>query len=472
MAPSKTDIISRVTELSSESFEAFCEDISGMFGVSMESTEQPGGDQTVADIKKQFKKLSAVITVNSEGILDGDFYIVFDKEALFTLAGTIVMLPEKRIGDIRKTGTSKEAEDLHDAVGETGNLLVGSWDRIFREEMEEHGHFLQTGTFIGNPWTDPKETIGLSDDEKFLYLPYQVTVGEFGSVNCGVIFPPALFETGAVAVESEPAETPEAESETETPAEERQTEVAEVPAAADEPTAPEPPKTPAAEPVEESPAAEETAPETTAEPVPTEAAASEVVDNSDREDPDASSDVSERPQAQQAPSGAVSQAIKEMVQSLPAENVQGLLNVCAQDVMQTNVLWGGPDDTVQQGMEKMQQADVSYMLIGDAGKPDGIVTWIDLAEAVSIYLRPVFGKWRRPADDATLQIRLKVIMTRPVRTIKPQTSLAVMMEEMSQRRLRCLPVVDEQGKVAGVVTAFDIFSFLLKTSAAASTAAI
>jgi len=54
-------------------------------------------------------------------------------------------------------------------------------------------------------------------------------------------------------------------------------------------------------------------------------------------------------------------------------------------------------------------------------------------------------------------------MSRPVRTIKPETSLAAIMEHMSQFRGRCLPVTDEQGNVQGLVTVFDIFEALLKS---------
>jgi CBS-domain-containing membrane protein len=61
-------------------------------------------------------------------------------------------------------------------------------------------------------------------------------------------------------------------------------------------------------------------------------------------------------------------------------------------------------------------------------------------------------------------------MSRPVRTIKPKTPLAAIMENMSRFGGRALPVVDEQGKVRGLVTVFEIFQMLLKTCADISTA--
>lgn len=437
MTPPQTDIKMQLAELSANAFEAFCTDISGMFGVEMATELSEASTETAKGLLKSFKKLAAIITIKARGVLDGEFHIVFDKEGLFTLAGTIVMLPEQRIVTTRKTGSAADAEELHDAVGEAGNLLVGSWDRIFREELEGHIHFLQTGTFIGNPWEDAKKNLGLSDEEAFLFFPCEMTVGSFPAFKCGVIFPEAVLqkkseEPAAAIAEPEPDSDPIEAS------------VAEEPKTQETPVISEPPAEPDIQ-------AAANLPEAPAEP--------------DTPEPVVALDPPAEPDIQETAVGAVTQTIQKMVQSLPilpGEDAQTLLSVWAKDIMKKEVLWGNPDDSVQLAMEKMQQADAACMLIGNSDSPEGIVTWIDIAEAVSVYLRPVFSKWRRPSDDATLQIKMKVIMTRPVRTIKQQTPLAVVLEDMCLHRLRCLPVVDDHGKVTGVVTPFDIFKFLMR----------
>lgn len=58
-------------------------------------------------------------------------------------------------------------------------------------------------------------------------------------------------------------------------------------------------------------------------------------------------------------------------------------------------------------------------LIGADGVLEGLVSKSDLAGALSSYLRSEFAKLRWPLDDATLQIKVKWIMSRPIRTIKP-----------------------------------------------------
>ncbi len=134
--------------------------------------------------------------------------------------------------------------------------------------------------------------------------------------------------------------------------------------------------------------------------------------------------------------------------------------------MQRQIVWSGPDDTVQTVLAKMQQHNTGYVLIGQNGMLEGLVSNSNILGAVSVYLRPVFAKWRRPEDDATLGVKVKWIMSRPVRTIRPDATLEAMIESLRRYGGRCLPVADEKGTVQGLVTAFDILLHLLRADAA------
>ena len=169
---------------------------------------------------------------------------------------------------------------------------------------------------------------------------------------------------------------------------------------------------------------------------------------------------------------SISETIQRMTRSpaeLSGELAQASLAICAKDIMQKDVVWGSADDSVKQTLTKMQQQNAGYMMVGQNGVPEGIISKSDLTGAISPYLRPVFAKWHRPLDDATLQIKVEWIMSRPVRTIKSETPLAVIMENMCQFGVRCLPVVSQQGKVQGLVTVFGIFGYLLKSNQDVST---
>ena len=151
-------------------------------------------------------------------------------------------------------------------------------------------------------------------------------------------------------------------------------------------------------------------------------------------------------------------------EKLPLSSEDALLAVCAKDIMQKNVIWGDPEDSLQKSLAKIQQRNAGYMMIGRGDIPEGVVSKSDLTGALSPYLRPTFSKWRRPMDDATLQIKIKWIMSKPTCTVTPETPLSAIMEHICKAGRLCLPVVDQQGKVQGLVTVFDIFKVLLKRS--------
>ena len=621
MTTSQTEIESQVIELATEAFKTFCDDIAGMFGVGVQCEQQEVRTETVAGLKKCFKKLVAVNVVDATGALEGTFQLIFDQEGLFTLGGVIVMLPEQRILANRRDPSPQLAASMVDAVGEAGNLLVGSWDRIFREGIKGHGHFLQRlPAFIGKPWDESQEKIGLAGDAELVYIPYQMTIGTYPSFNCGVIFPKSLFaghsdvpskpdsepaadtSDGPVPEDAAPeAQTPqdvqtspakagpkesdspdksdtpqdsgseepkqelpaaeEAPAGEETTVKEKPTEIAAaVPAsvetsqsredAAEDKTEPEQPaaaqkstkkksksrrpKTPAKEgqvkentpdtPAEETPEAQAQAgptaePQSAGDvaghepaPVVTEALPTGTPCGASGEtqvvDTPAGPDAAPSQEHQEPAAGKVSEAIRKMTQSyaaLPGESDRSIisntaavpptclavedksgvhqathrrrgttqlsrfLSICAKDIMQGRVIWASPDETVQQALAKMQQHDTGYIMVGVDGVLDGIVSRSDITGALSPYLRSLFAKWRRPLDDATLKIKIKWIMSRPVRTIRPQTPLVTIMENMCRFGGRGLPVLDEQGKVQGLVTVYDVFQKMLNTCADVST---
>jgi CBS-domain-containing membrane protein len=151
---------------------------------------------------------------------------------------------------------------------------------------------------------------------------------------------------------------------------------------------------------------------------------------------------------------------------LPGEHSRKTSELCTKNIMQKELVWGSPDDSVQQTFAKMQQHDAGYVMVGRNGVLEGIVSRSDLTGTISPYLRPVFAKWRRPLDDATLQIRIKWIMSKPVHVISPQMPLGAIMRNMCRFRVRALPVADQQGKVLGLVTEANIFKAILKSKSA------
>ncbi len=458
MQKTEADIESQVLELSTEALGAFCEDISGMFGVEMNSSVQAGVKETVSGLQKRFKKLTAVNSVSSEGVLNGTFYVVFDQGGLFTLSGVVVMLPENRIKEVILQGSREEAQRMSDAIAELGNMMVGTWDRVFRESLRKrHRHFKQTGTFIGKPWDDPQKILGVGSDEEFLFISATMKVESYPEFTCGVIFPPNVFASegsiGSKAEEVLPGGQEEADSsesaiddanvegegadvETEAVQDESAEAVGEVADAA------------AGDEAEVSEVGESAS--VVGELQEGEGIVEAAEDVVEREDTAAAAE-----EITVGGQGAGSAQVTAESQSCDTA-----LTLTAGQIMQREPAWLGPEDTVQDAINTMQRHETGYVMIGSGGVLEGIVSRSDAAGAVSPYLRPVFAKWKRPQDDATLQIKLSWIMTRPVRTITPQTPLDVIIDTMLHFGGRCLPVVDQGGTVEGIVTVFDIFRVL------------
>ena len=133
-----------------------------------------------------------------------------------------------------------------------------------------------------------------------------------------------------------------------------------------------------------------------------------------------------------------------------------LLSIQAQDIMQENIVWSSPQDSVQQVFEKMRSHRSEYVIIGYDGIMEGIVSRSDLVGTSSSYLRPLMSKWQESQHNATVNIEIKWVMTRNVHTISPDTSYAAIIEKMRLFCGRALPVVDQGSKVLGLVTPFNI----------------
>ena len=72
-------------------------------------------------------------------------------------------------------------------------------------------------------------------------------------------------------------------------------------------------------------------------------------------------------------------------------------------------------------------------------------------------LRDIVAQGRDPE-----QVRVQDIMTRHVVTVGPDECLDKCLKKMNQRRIRHLPVVDDTGKLLGMVSMRDIMELLLQ----------
>lgn len=103
-----------------------------------------------------------------------------------------------------------------------------------------------------------------------------------------------------------------------------------------------------------------------------------------------------------------------------------------------------PDDTVGQVAQILHEKGIGAALVCDAaGKILGVISERDIVRGVSRFQGHCTRKLARE------------LMTSPVITCDPQTSIDRIMEMMTNRRIRHVPVLKD-GKLAGLVSIGDV----------------
>ena len=100
--------------------------------------------------------------------------------------------------------------------------------------------------------------------------------------------------------------------------------------------------------------------------------------------------------------------------------------------------------SVYDAVKKMVAANVASLLVSEGGEITGIITERD-------YLRRVTVEGRTDEGTSVCEI-----MSSPLIVVTPQTSIDECMALMTNRRIRHLPVVDDRGRVVGIVSIGDV----------------
>jgi CBS domain-containing protein len=102
------------------------------------------------------------------------------------------------------------------------------------------------------------------------------------------------------------------------------------------------------------------------------------------------------------------------------------------------------DATIDEAVELLRARGIGALVVSDDGKSvDGILSERDIVDALGRY------------GDALLPLSVGKIMTRAVATCDPDDSVAELMAEMTNRRIRHFPVV-RNGRLCGIVSIGDL----------------
>jgi CBS domain-containing protein len=127
------------------------------------------------------------------------------------------------------------------------------------------------------------------------------------------------------------------------------------------------------------------------------------------------------------------------------------MNAYVRDIMTTGVVTVRPGTPYQTVAAMLRQHRVSgFPVTGDDGKVVGVVTETDLLALVA-------GRHQR-GHRAAEQATAGDLMSRPAVTVGPDDPVKTAARLMRKQRLQRLPVVDRDGRLAGIVSRSDVLS--------------
>jgi len=142
----------------------------------------------------------------------------------------------------------------------------------------------------------------------------------------------------------------------------------------------------------------------------------------------------------------------------------------AKEVLKRDVVTVGADDTLQTALELMADNHLTALpVIDHQGGCEGILSAADIVEAARDIndelhdlgrVNEVSYQWLRDNLEEHDMGRHTVgeFMTRNVSTITPEATLPAVAREMLQHRVHRLPVVDQRGKLLGIISTMDVLA--------------
>jgi len=123
-------------------------------------------------------------------------------------------------------------------------------------------------------------------------------------------------------------------------------------------------------------------------------------------------------------------------------------NILVKDIMTKDVITVDSSATANNAAKIMEDYQVGSVVITENNTPIGIITDRDFAIKIVAHAYPVFTN-------------VKQVMSSPLIAISPDESIYMAADLLHTRKIRKLPVIDND-KVIGIVTATDIVNEFLK----------
>ncbi|MEM0064373.1 MAG: CBS domain-containing protein [Metallosphaera sp.] len=112
------------------------------------------------------------------------------------------------------------------------------------------------------------------------------------------------------------------------------------------------------------------------------------------------------------------------------------------DYMKTDVVSMEKNVTLREVTKMMTMKNVGSIIVTESGKPIGIITERDVVRAIG--------------NDKSLDEKAEIIMTSSLITVREDSPITGALSLMRTYNIRHLPVVNQEGKLTGIISIRDI----------------
>jgi len=117
------------------------------------------------------------------------------------------------------------------------------------------------------------------------------------------------------------------------------------------------------------------------------------------------------------------------------------------DIMEKDVITIENDKTAQDAAKIIAEKDISFLVIMNDGKPEGILSESD-------FVRKIVAE-----DKKASEIKITEVMSYKFRSVAPTTTIEDAIQKMLNNNIRRLIILDNE-KLVGVITQTDLASYL------------
>jgi len=131
--------------------------------------------------------------------------------------------------------------------------------------------------------------------------------------------------------------------------------------------------------------------------------------------------------------------------------------VLVKDVMTPNPITIDPNQPVLEALLVMYQRDIRRLPVMEGGKLVGIISDRDIKQTMG---RPALVS-RQAGEEPELKLSIGDVMTRNLITVSQDDDLKDAIELLVENKISGLPVVDQDQKLVGVISAIDVLRYCL-----------